>query len=195
MCLARFSPDAMWHNPASFSEVCRMPNPVVSFEVRGPDTARLREFYNTVFDWQMFPYGDAYTGVETTLHTHDGSTGATTYVGADAHLNAGIELADAEGRRGWRFRGETQYHEFVPGIAGGIARAPRPSITFYIQVKDLEAHPRENRAAWRQDAPPAGGSSAGRRAGGVRRSGRERDRAEPRTVGLASVVPCDPGAT
>ncbi len=116
-----------------------MPNPVVSFEVRGPDTARLREFYNTVFDWQMFPYGDAYTGVETTLHTHDGSTGATTYVGADAHLNAGIELADAEGRRGWRFRGETQYHEFVPGIAGGIARAPRPSITFYIQVKDLEA--------------------------------------------------------
>lgn len=116
-----------------------MPNPVVSFEIQGPDIARLGQFYRAVFGWEMFPYGNAYTGVETTQHTHDESTGSTTYVGPDAHLNAGIELADAEGRGGWRFRGETRYREFSQGIPGGIGLAPRPSITFYIQVENLEA--------------------------------------------------------
>jgi predicted enzyme related to lactoylglutathione lyase len=116
-----------------------MPNPVVSFEIRGPDTARLRKFYADVFGWEMFPYGDAYTGIETTGHTHDEATGTTTYVGEDAHLNGGVELADAEGRGGWRFKGETNYREFAPGVSGGIGLSEGPAVTFYIQAEDLDA--------------------------------------------------------
>ena len=43
-----------------------MPNPVVSFEIRGPNPERLRKFYADVFGWDMFVFpGGGYTGIET----------------------------------------------------------------------------------------------------------------------------------
>jgi len=116
-----------------------MPNPVVSFEIRGPDTAALRRFYGAVFGWEMFEFSPAYAGVETRSHTHDEATGATTYTGEDAYMNDGVMIGSSGGQPGWKFAGEPRWRDFETGIAGGIALAPGPSVTFYIQVDDVEA--------------------------------------------------------
>ena len=116
-----------------------MPNPVVSFEVRGPDPEVLHQFYRNVFGWDVFVFpGGAYAGVETAAHTHDEATGATTYTGPDAHMNGGVETRDEPGNRGWRFKGEAAWREFATGVSGGIGRGPA-AVTFYIQVPDLAA--------------------------------------------------------
>ncbi|MGE0598323.1 MAG: VOC family protein [Dehalococcoidia bacterium] len=115
-----------------------MPNPVVSFEVRGPDAALLRQFYRDVFEWETFEYSDTYAGVETTTHTHDEATGVTTYTGADAFMNDGVVVGSSGGQPGWKFPGEPYLRSFEPGIAGGVAKAAA-GVTFYIQAKDLDA--------------------------------------------------------
>lgn len=115
-----------------------MPNPVVSFEVRGPDAARLRQFYAAVFGWELFPYNDAYAGIETTQHSHDEATGATTYTGPDAFMNDGVLVGSSGGQPAWKYPGERYWRGFEPGIAGGVAQGPA-GITFYIQVPDLDA--------------------------------------------------------
>jgi predicted enzyme related to lactoylglutathione lyase len=116
-----------------------MPNPVVSFEIRGPDTAALRRFYGGVFGWEMFEFSPAYAGVETSSHTHDEATGATTYTGEDAYMNDGVLIGSSGGQPGWKFPGEPRWRGFETGIAGGIALAGGPAVTFYIQVDDVEA--------------------------------------------------------
>ncbi len=115
-----------------------MPNPVVSFEVRGPEPEVLHRFYREVFGWDVFVWGETYAGLDTAVHTHDEATGSTTYVGEDAYMNDGVELSDEGGHHGWRFKGETQYREFAPGVSGGIGKGA-PGVTFYIQAKDLDA--------------------------------------------------------
>ena len=123
-----------------------MPNPVVSFEVRGPEPEVLHRFYKDVFGWDVFVWGPDYAGLDTAVHVHDEQTGATTYTGDDAFMNAPIEVAEENGHNGWRFAGETQHREFTIGVSGGVGRGA-PSVTFYIQVKDpgsalakVEAH-------------------------------------------------------
>lgn len=116
-----------------------MPNPVVSFEVRGPEPEVLHRFYQDVFGWDVFVWSPDYAGLDTAVHVHDEETGATTYTGADAFMNAPVEVSQENGHNGWRFQGETEFREFALGVSGGIGLAPRPSITFYIQVKDLDA--------------------------------------------------------
>ena len=99
-----------------------MPNPVVSFEVRGPDPERLHAFYRDAFGWDVYVFGVEYAGVETAAHINDEDTGATTYTGADSMMNGAIEMNEDAGHRGWRFEGEANYREFVPGFrAGSIA--------------------------------------------------------------------------
>ena len=116
-----------------------MPNPVVSFELRGPDLTRLRQFYADVFGWDIYVFpGGQYSGVETSAHTHDEKTGATTYTGKDAFMNEGVETNEEKGHRGWRYKGESNWRGFEPGISGGIGLGPA-SVMFYIQVPDLEA--------------------------------------------------------
>lgn len=115
-----------------------MPNPVVSFEIRGPNAAPLREFYAGVFGWELFSYSEAYAGLETSSHTHDAETGATTYVGEDAFMDDGVLVGASGGQPAWKFPGEGMWRSFEPGIAGGIAQG-QASVTVYIQVKDLEA--------------------------------------------------------
>lgn len=114
-----------------------MPNPVVGFEIRGRDTARLRAFYTDVFGWQveMFP-GGAYAGVETAEHTHE-DDGTSRYVGADAHMNE-VEQGTAHGLAAWRFAGEAGWRGYEAGIGGGIGEGA-PAVSFYIQVPDLDA--------------------------------------------------------
>lgn len=114
-----------------------MPNPVVSFEIRGRDTARLRAFYADVFGWQVevFP-GGTYAGVETAAHTHE-EDGTSRYVGADAHMND-VEHGTAYGLPAWRFAGEQSWRGYDAGVSGGIGEGP-PGVSFYIQVPDLEA--------------------------------------------------------
>ena len=116
-----------------------MPNPVVSFEVRGPDPQLLQRFYKDVFGWDVFVWSETYAGLDTAVHTHDEATGTTTYVGDDAYMNEPVELSNEGGHQGWRFKGESQYREFAPGVSGGIAQAAGPAVTFYIQAKDLAA--------------------------------------------------------
>ena len=116
-----------------------MPNPVVSFEIRGPDTVALRRFYGAVFGWETFEFSPAYTGVETSSHTHDEATGATTYTGEDAYMNDGVMIGSSGGQPGWKFPDEPRWRGFETGISGGIALAEGPAVTFYIQVDDVEA--------------------------------------------------------
>jgi predicted enzyme related to lactoylglutathione lyase len=116
-----------------------MPNPVVSFEIRGPEPEILHRFYKDVFGWDVFVWGPTYAGLDTAVHVHDEQSGATTYTGADAFMNEPVELSRENGHNGWRFKGETSYREFALGVSGGIAQAPAPAVTFYIQSTDLEA--------------------------------------------------------
>jgi predicted enzyme related to lactoylglutathione lyase len=115
-----------------------MPNPVVSFEIRGPEPELLYAFYRDVFGWDVFVYGPEYAGVETAAHTHDEATGATTYTGPDAFMNNGVELQDEDGQTGWRYKGETNWRGFSVGVEGGIGRG-NPALSFYIQVPHLDA--------------------------------------------------------
>ncbi|MEX0783009.1 MAG: VOC family protein [Dehalococcoidia bacterium] len=114
-----------------------MPNPVVSFEIRGRDTVRLRAFYAEVFGWQieLFPGGE-YAGVETAEHTHE-QDGTSRYIGADAHMNE-VEHGSAYGLPAWKFAGEPAWRGYEAGVSGGIGEGA-PAVSFYIQVPDLEA--------------------------------------------------------
>lgn len=114
-----------------------MPNPVVSFEIRGRDPARLRAFYAEAFGWQIevFP-GGGYAGVETAAHTHE-EGGTSRYIGDDAHMNE-VLLGTAYGMPAWKFGGEAAWRGFEAGIGGGIGEGT-PSVSFYVQVPDLEA--------------------------------------------------------
>ncbi len=112
-----------------------MPNPVVSFEIRGRDAARLRAFYAEVFGWQIEVYGGDYAGVETAAHTHE-EDGTSRYVGADAHMND-VEHGSAYGLPAWRFAGESSWRGYEAGVSGGISGGG-PGVTFYVQVADLE---------------------------------------------------------
>lgn len=115
-----------------------MPNPVVSFEIRGRDTARLRAFYASVFGWQIEAApGSAYAFVETARHDHDDS-GATRFTGDDAHMNDGVVIGSAWGQPAWKYPGEAHWRAFEPGISGGIAQ-DAPGISVYIAVPDLGA--------------------------------------------------------
>lgn len=117
-----------------------MPNPVVSFEIRGPDPARLRQFYSEVFGWDAFVFpGGEYAGVETEQHTHDEATGEVTYTGADARMNGGVVVGSAHGQPAWKFQGEARWRGFVPGTPGGGIGRGEPGVSFYIQVHDLRA--------------------------------------------------------
>lgn len=114
-----------------------MPNPVVTFEVRGPDPEALRKFYADVFQWDIFVFpGGGYAGVETASHDHNEATGATAFKGADEHMNAGVVIGSAFGQPAWKFTNEESWRAFEPGISGGIGLG-EPAVTFYIQVKDL----------------------------------------------------------
>src|SRR5688572_23324143 len=114
-----------------------MPNPVVSFEIRGRDTARLRAFYADVFGWMVDLYpGSEYAGVETAEHTHE-DDGTSQYTGADAHMNE-VEQGTAYGLPAWRFGGESNWRGYEAGVSGGISGGG-PGVTFYVQVPDLEA--------------------------------------------------------
>ena len=72
-----------------------MPNPVVHFEINGPDGAALQRFYAEVFDWT---------------------------VNTDNPMGYGLVEA-GEG-----------------GVGGGIASAPAPLATIYIEVNDPQAY-------------------------------------------------------
>ena len=116
-----------------------MPNPVVSFEIRGPEPELLHAFYRDVFQWDVYVVpGGAYAGVEPAAHTHDEATGATTYTGPDAFMNDGVETTQEAGHNGWRYKGETNWRDFAPGVSGGIGRGDG-GVTFYIQAPDLDA--------------------------------------------------------
>ena len=117
-----------------------MPNPVVSFEIRGPDPERLRRFYSEVFGWDMFVFpGGGYTGIETAAHTHDEASGNVTYTGDDAYMNEGVVLGSQGLQPVWKFAGERDWRSFLPGVAGGGIGEGAPSVSFYIQVPALEA--------------------------------------------------------
>jgi predicted enzyme related to lactoylglutathione lyase len=114
-----------------------MPNPVVSFEIRGRDAARLRSFYAEVFGWQIELYpGTEYAGVETAEHTHE-DDGTSRYIGEDAHMNE-VEQGTAYGLPAWRFAGEAAWRGYEAGVSGGISGGG-PGLTFYVQVPDMEA--------------------------------------------------------
>jgi hypothetical protein len=113
-----------------------MPNPVVSFEIRGKDAARLRAFYAEAFGWQIELYGPEYAGVETAAHTHE-EDGTSRYIGEDAHMNE-VMLGSAWGMPAWKFAGEKGWRTFEAGVSGGISGGG-PGVTFYIQAPDLEA--------------------------------------------------------
>lgn len=116
-----------------------MPNPVVSFEIRGPDAGRLREFYQAVFGWQTFMFPSGYAAVETTAHDHDEATGTMTFTGDDAYMNEGVTIGSAYGQAAWKFAGESSWRTFEPGLAGGGIGEGEPGLMFYIQVPDLDA--------------------------------------------------------
>lgn len=114
-----------------------MPNPVVSFEIRGPNSTILRAFYAEVFGWELFPFSETYAGIETTSHSHDEATGSTTYTGTDRYMNDGVQIGSSGGQPAWKFSGESYWRAFEPGIAGGISLGEGPAVSIYIQVKDL----------------------------------------------------------
>jgi predicted enzyme related to lactoylglutathione lyase len=113
-----------------------MPNPVVSFEIRGTDPARLRAFYAETFGWDVEVLPGEYAVIATAAHTH-GENDETIYTGADAHMNGGVVIGSAWGQPGWKFNGEKEWRLFEPGVGGGIGQGP-PGVTFYIQVPSLE---------------------------------------------------------
>jgi predicted enzyme related to lactoylglutathione lyase len=114
-----------------------MPNPVVSFEIGGPDIEALRTFYAETFGWELFALPGGYTLVDTSEHIH-GDDESMTYTGADANRNDGVVVGSMFGQPAWKFSGESQWRTFEPGVAGGIAHATA-RVTVYIQVRDLEA--------------------------------------------------------
>lgn len=116
-----------------------MPNPVVSFEIRGPDAVRLREFYTSVFGWQTFAFPSGYAAVETSAHDHDEATSTMTFTGEDAYMNDGVSIGSAYGQPAWKFAGERNWRTFEAGAAGGGIAEGEPGLMFYIQVPDLEA--------------------------------------------------------
>lgn len=116
-----------------------MPNPVVSFEIRGPNAARLRDFYTSVFGWQTFMFPGGYAAVETTSHDHDDAAGTMTFTGEDAYMNEGVTIGSAYGQPAWKFAGEPSWRTFEPGAAGGGIAEGEPYLLFYIQVPDLDA--------------------------------------------------------
>src|SRR5687767_4726166 len=116
-----------------------MPNPVVSFEIRGPDPERLRRFYTEVFGWDTFVFPGGYAAVETSSHTHDEATGNVAYTGEDAYMNEGVVLGSQGSQPVWKFAGERDWRSFLPGAAGGGIGEGAPSVSFYIQVPDLQA--------------------------------------------------------
>ena len=116
-----------------------MPNPVVSFEIRGPDPERLRRFYTEVFSWEMFTFPGGYAAVETSSHIHDEATGNVTYTGEDAYMNDGVVLKSQGSQPAWKFAGEQEWRSFLPGTSGGGIGEGPASVGFYIQVPELEA--------------------------------------------------------
>ena len=114
-----------------------MPNPVMSFEIRGRDPARLRAFYEAVFGWQVELLPGGYAIVATAVHEH-GPADETIYTGEDAHMNDGVLLGSAWGQPGWKFAGERDWRFFEPGIGGGIGEGA-PGVTIYVNVPDLGA--------------------------------------------------------
>lgn len=116
-----------------------MPNPVVSFEIRGPDAVALRKFYSDVFGWETFMFPSGYAAVETTEHTHDDASGKVTYEGADAFMNEGVVIGASDGQPAWKYQGEPGWHAFQHGTEGGGIAEGAPGLTFYIQVSDLVA--------------------------------------------------------
>lgn len=114
-----------------------MPNPVVSFEIRGRNTIRLRAFYAEVFAWQIEALpGGTYAFIETAQHDHDDS-GATQFTGADAHMNDGVVLGSAWGQPAWKYTNEDAWRSFEPGIGGGIGE-DEAGVSVYIGVPDIE---------------------------------------------------------
>lgn len=116
-----------------------MPNPVVSFEIRGPDTELLKRFYADVFGWEMFSFPSGYTAIETSTHQHDDATGEVTYTGADAFMNDGVVIGSSGAQPAWKFSGERAWRSFQPGVAGGGIGEGAPSVSFSIEVADLES--------------------------------------------------------
>lgn len=90
-----------------------MPNPIVHFEVLGPDKQVLEDFYTAVFDWQLHPSQDNYSMVSPGAGINggigaelDGSRGhATFYVEVG---NIAETLSVVEGRGGRRLMGPEQ---------------------------------------------------------------------------------------
>jgi uncharacterized protein len=132
-----------------------MPNPVVHFEIMGRDPERTREFYRAAFGWEMFVLEGGYALVETAPHTHDESTGGTTYLDDAAFMNEGVVLeTDRGGTPVWRFKAESRIRYFDPGIGGGITGGG-PGVSVSIEVVDLEAALAriESLGGRRKDAP------------------------------------------
>jgi predicted enzyme related to lactoylglutathione lyase len=113
-----------------------MPNPVVSFEIRGGDTAALRDFYAKAFGWDMFTFPSGYALLETASHAHEGDD--TIYTGEDAFMNDGVIVGSSYGQPAWKFQGEHNWRPFAPGVDGGIGQG-EARVTFYIQVADIAA--------------------------------------------------------
>jgi len=114
-----------------------MPNPVVSFEINGPDIDALRTFYAGTFGWELMPLPGGYTLVDTSEHRH-GDDGTVTYTGADAHRGEGVVIGSQSGQPAWNFAGEEQWRPFEPGVSGGLGQG-RAHLTVYVQVPDLDA--------------------------------------------------------
>lgn len=114
-----------------------MPNPVVSFEIRGPDPESLRAFYAAAFGWEIFVLPGGYALLETTSHEH-GANETTVYTSSDAFMNDGVVLGSSGGQPAWKFTTEANWRGFERGIGGGIGEGS-VGVTFYIQVPDLDA--------------------------------------------------------
>jgi predicted enzyme related to lactoylglutathione lyase len=115
-----------------------VPNPVVSFEIRGRDPERLRSFYARTFEWDIELLPGGYAIVATAQHVHDEESGATRYSGPDAYLNEGVVLGSAWGQPAWKLAGEQDWRPFEPGIGGGIGEGAA-GVSVYIQVPDLDS--------------------------------------------------------
>lgn len=118
-----------------------MPNPVIHFEIRGRDPARLQQFYRDAFEWEIFVFDSGYALIETESHVHDEA--GQTYTGADAFMNEGVTTWEHEGTPVWRYTAEPgSIRYFQRGIGGGIG-APMSdgarSVSFSIQVPNLDA--------------------------------------------------------
>jgi predicted enzyme related to lactoylglutathione lyase len=114
-----------------------MPNPVVSFEIRGGDTAALRDFYAAAFGWEMFTFPSGYALVETASHEHSEDE-RSVYTGDDAFMNDGVVVGSQYGQPAWKFQGEHDWRMFAPGVDGGIGQG-EARVTIYVQVPDIGA--------------------------------------------------------